>query len=133
MTHPFLECKSMVLYILTLIQLLVWPSVVHPTTDLMSFLSLLSLHKPLHLISLVLHLSNLSHDPIFFSLATFWITFCWISAWKVKCTLGNLLDLLDLVPFLFSVYPCLVFLWLVFSLFWTQYPDVLFDMNLSIL
>ena len=110
MTYPSLECKSIVLHILTLIPLSVWPSVVHPTTDSMLLLSLLSLHKPSHLIPLVLHLSNLSHDSILFSLATFQISFCWISVWKVECTLEDPLGLLDLVPFLFTVCSCLVFL-----------------------
>ena len=51
---PSLEYKNMVLCILTLIPLLVWPSVVYPTTDSMPLLPLLSLHKPLSLVPLVL-------------------------------------------------------------------------------
>jgi len=112
-----LEYESMVQYILTSIPLLVWPSVVCPTTDSMPLLPLLSSYKPLYLVILVFLPLSWFCGPILIVLILFWISFCWTNGWMVECSLKDLLDLLDLVFSLFPVSPCCLFLLPVFFQF----------------
>ena len=105
--HSFLEYENMVLYIINLIPQLVLPWAVHPTIDLMFYSLWLLLCRPWHSIPLEHLLLNLFCGPILFILAIFRIFL--LNRWMIKCILVNLLDLLDPVPFLFSVVLCYLF------------------------
>jgi len=108
--HFSLECRNIVLHISILIPQLNLLWVVHPTIGLMLLLSWESLHMSLHLVLLEPLLLDLFCGLIHIVLVASHISFCWISVWRAKCILVNLLDLFCLVLFQFFHCPVLWFL-----------------------
>ena len=70
---------------------------------------------------------------ILFFLVTSQISSYWINVWIVKCNLVSFLGLLDLVPYLCLICPCLIFQLSMSFVSWIWRLSTLFCMNLGIL